>query len=116
MMYGLKTETIHAIQEVLLTYPEVEKAILYGSRAKGNYRPGSDIDLTLTGETLNLTILQKIENELDDLLLPYKICSTISKGSVKYFTKKQMSKIPLLADPPPAAATQKTNPAPGFLC
>ena len=73
MMYGLKTETIHAIQEVLLTYPEVEKAILYGSRAKGNYRPGSDIDLTLTGETLNLTILQKIEHELDDLLLPYKI-------------------------------------------
>ncbi|MFZ4561071.1 MAG: nucleotidyltransferase domain-containing protein [Saprospiraceae bacterium] len=79
MMYGLKTETIHAIQEVLLTYPEVEKAILYGSRAKGNYRPGSDIDLTLTGETLNLTILQKIEHELDDLLLPYKIDLSLLK-------------------------------------
>ncbi len=73
MMFGLKTETINAIQEVFAKYPEVEKSILYGSRAKGNYRPGSDIDLTLLGEKLTLTILQKIENELDDLLLPYKI-------------------------------------------
>jgi len=73
MMFGLKTETINAIQEVFTNYPEVEKSILYGSRAKGNYRPGSDIDLTLLGEKLTLTILQKIENELDDLLLPYKI-------------------------------------------
>jgi predicted nucleotidyltransferase len=47
--------------------------VLYGSRAKGNYRPGSDIDLTLLGESLNLTELQKIELELDDLMLPYKI-------------------------------------------
>jgi len=72
-MFGLKTETIQAIREVLAKYPEVEKAILYGSRAKGNYRPGSDIDLTLAGDKLTLTTLQKIENELDDLLLPYKI-------------------------------------------
>ncbi|WP_293013047.1 nucleotidyltransferase domain-containing protein [Mongoliibacter sp.] len=47
--------------------------MLYGSRAKGNYRPGSDIDLTLLGESLDLTELQKIEIELDDLMLPYKI-------------------------------------------
>lgn len=52
---------------------EVEIALLYGSRVIGNYRPGSDIDLTLKGENLNLTVLHKIENELDDLLLPYKI-------------------------------------------
>ncbi len=73
MIFGLKTETIKAIQEVLAKFPEVDKVILYGSRAKGNYRPGSDIDLTLVGEKLNLTTLQKIENELDELLLPYKI-------------------------------------------
>jgi type I restriction enzyme S subunit len=79
MMFGLKTETMEAIREVLAKYPEVEKAILYGSRAIGNYRPGSDIDLTLTGEKLNLSILQKIENDLDDLLLPYKIDLSLHK-------------------------------------
>ncbi|GIV41538.1 MAG: hypothetical protein KatS3mg034_0848 [Vicingaceae bacterium] len=79
MMYGLKITTIQSIQDVFKKYPEVEKAILYGSRAKGNYKPGSDIDLTLIGDKLNLTILQKIENELDDLLLPYKIDLSIHK-------------------------------------
>ena len=54
-------------------YPQIEKATLYGSRAKGNYRNGSDIDLTLKGEALTLSILSKVETELDDLLLPYKI-------------------------------------------
>jgi predicted nucleotidyltransferase len=53
-------------------HPEIEKAILFGSRAKGNYKPASDIDLTLVGDDLTLTIQQTIENELDDLLLPYK--------------------------------------------
>ena len=72
-MIGLNDTDIHKIQEVFASHPEVEKAILYGSRAKGNYKPASDIDLTLLGTGLNLTIQQKIENELDDLLLPYKI-------------------------------------------
>lgn len=79
MIFGLKIATIQAIQDVFKKYPDVEKAILYGSRAKGNYRPGSDIDLTLVGKQLTLTTLQKIENELDDLLLPYKIDLSLHK-------------------------------------
>jgi len=73
MQFGLKPDTIARINGVLLAHPEVEQAMLYGSRAKGNYRAGSDIDLCLKGETITLTQLMKIENELDDLLLPYKI-------------------------------------------
>lgn len=72
-MFGLSTYTIHALWEVFRRYPEVERAILYGSRAKGGYRVGSDIDLTLEGAELNLTILQKIEWDIEELLLPYKI-------------------------------------------
>jgi predicted nucleotidyltransferase len=45
---------------------------VYGSRAKGNYKDGSDIDLTLVGgKDLTLHVMNKISNELDDLLLPY---------------------------------------------
>lgn len=72
-MYGLSEKTIHAIQGVFAKYAPVEKAILYGSRAKGNYRNGSDIDLVLVGEKLDLSQMFKIELELDDLMLPYKI-------------------------------------------
>lgn len=73
MPYGLKSDVIAQINGILATHPEIEQAILYGSRAMGNFRDGSDIDLCLQGETLTLTELLKIENELDDLLLPHKI-------------------------------------------
>ncbi len=72
-MYGLKDIHIKKIQYVFAGYSNIEKAVLYGSRAMGNYRNGSDIDLTLVGESLNLSTLLKIENEIDDLLLPYEI-------------------------------------------
>ena len=71
MRFGLKDETIKKINAVFEKFPQIEKAILYGSRAKGNFRNGSDIDLTLVGENLNLSIINKIELEIDDLLLPY---------------------------------------------
>lgn len=73
MPFGLQPKTIAAVQGVLSRYPQVERAIVYGSRAKGNYRPGSDIDLSLEGPLLTHQTLFRIENELDNLLLPYKI-------------------------------------------
>ena len=72
MPFGLRDTDIEKIVSVFTQYAEIEKAILYGSRAKGNYRNGSDIDLTLVGN-VDFTTLLKIENQLDDLLLPYKI-------------------------------------------
>ncbi|MGK4566984.1 nucleotidyltransferase domain-containing protein [Flavobacterium sp. 3HN19-14] len=83
---GLNISDIQKIQSVLNSYAEIEKAILFGSRAKGSYKPASDIDLTLVGQNLNLTIQQKIEGKLDDLLLPYKfdisIHHTISNAAL----------------------------------
>jgi predicted nucleotidyltransferase len=50
----------------------VEKAVLYGSRAKGNYKNGSDIDLALVGgKDLTREVLYRIMDEIDELLLPY---------------------------------------------
>lgn len=72
-MYGLKDKVVQEIGGIFSQYPQIEKAILYGSRARGNYRNGSDIDLTLQGKGLTLTMLFRIETELDDLMLPYKI-------------------------------------------
>jgi predicted nucleotidyltransferase len=72
MPFGLSTATTEKVRKVLAEHPQVEQAILYGSRALGTYKNGSDIDLTLVGGQLDLSLLLKIENELDDLLLPYK--------------------------------------------
>jgi len=71
MLYGLKPNIIEAIKSVFSKYAQIEKVILYGSRAKGNYINGSDIDLTCVGSELNLSLIHKIENDIDDLLLAY---------------------------------------------
>ncbi len=71
MKFGLKDNTINKINSVFVKYSEVETIIIYGSRAKGNFRNGSDIDLTLKGKDLTSTILSKIYFEIDELNTPY---------------------------------------------
>ena len=73
MNHGLSTAAVNCIVAVFSHHPEIEKAVLYGSRAKGNYRTGSDIDLTLFGRDLDLKLLGRIDGEFDDSSLPYKI-------------------------------------------
>jgi len=71
MKFGLEDNVITAINSVFEKFSEVEEAIIYGSRAKGNHRVGSDIDLTLIGKDLDYSILTKINIEIEELNLPY---------------------------------------------
>lgn len=73
MKYGLKESVIEKIHQVFSSIAQVEEAILYGSRAKGNFRNGSDIDIVLKGKGLNLQVMNQIGSKLDDLLLPYML-------------------------------------------
>jgi predicted nucleotidyltransferase len=73
MNHGLSPATVAKICGVFARFPSVEKVVLYGSRAKGTSKPGSDIDLTLLGDSLTSAELGAIADELDDLLLPYQI-------------------------------------------
>jgi predicted nucleotidyltransferase len=50
--FGLTHSDLHAIKQVLAKYPQIEQAIIFGSRAKGNYKPGSDVDIALKGAHL----------------------------------------------------------------
>ena len=69
--FGLKIEVIHKVRTVLARFPQIREVILYGSRALGTYKPGSDIDLTFKGELLNNQVINKISISLDELYLPY---------------------------------------------
>lgn len=71
--FGLPQTTIRIIRDILAKVPAVDKAVIYGSRAKGNNRPGSDIDLTLFGRDLDLDMLGKIATDLDELPIPYQV-------------------------------------------
>lgn len=68
---GIKPEILNLVTAVFKTYEAIETVVLYGSRAKGTYHAGSDIDITLTGGKLNDSMVGRIEEDIDNLLLPY---------------------------------------------
>nr|VFK19663.1 MAG: Nucleotidyltransferase domain-containing protein [Candidatus Kentron sp. LPFa]VFK33623.1 MAG: Nucleotidyltransferase domain-containing protein [Candidatus Kentron sp. LPFa] len=71
--FGLDETVIERINGAFTAFPSIKKVMLYGSRAKGNYRSGSDIDLTIIGTGVTEQEILALENRLDDLLLPYTI-------------------------------------------
>lgn len=73
IQFGLNQEDIDKINHVFAAYEGIDSVIIYGSRAKGNFKAGSDIDLTILENSIPFPTFLEIENTLDDLLLPYKI-------------------------------------------
>jgi type I restriction enzyme, S subunit len=73
MKFGLTDEIIAGIEQVFETNSKVDKAIIFGSRAKGNFREGSDIDIAIKGKELSFKDIISLSGKLEDLELPYKI-------------------------------------------
>jgi predicted nucleotidyltransferase len=72
MEYGLSDRTLNTLNSIFRKYPGIRQVVLYGSRAKGKYRNGSDIDLSLkTGENFTFSDLLHIGNDFDDSDMPY---------------------------------------------
>jgi predicted nucleotidyltransferase len=72
MSYGLSETHIKAIMDVLADNNRVEQVILFGSRAKGTFHPGSDIDIALKGAELKHNDLLNLSIALDELWLPIR--------------------------------------------
>lgn len=70
---GLKPEDISLLRQIIFSHPTVEDAILFGSRAKGEWKKFSDIDISLIGENITHTDLIKIIMEIEDTDLPYTV-------------------------------------------
>lgn len=68
---GLSPQVVEKILTEFRKFPQLETAILYGSRALGTYKAGSDIDLSFLGKDLNQESVWKVSEALDDTLLPY---------------------------------------------
>ncbi len=71
MKFGISDITHLKLKSVFHQYPEIEEVVLYGSRAKGNFRSGSDIDISLIGEHITADIRSKICQKIDSLNTPY---------------------------------------------
>jgi len=74
MQFGLTDKTLNTLYSIFQKYTDIKEVILYGSRAKGNYRKGSDIDISLkTGEDFSFTNLLRISGDFDDSDMPYLV-------------------------------------------
>lgn len=70
--YGLSETDISDVLSILQKNQKIYKISLFGSRAKGVFKDGSDVDLALMGVNLELNDILDASNEIEELLLPFK--------------------------------------------
>ena len=70
---NLDKKTAKKIKDTILQNNKIKEVILFGSRAKGSTKSGSDIDLSLVGDDIHFKDLCEISSKLDEINLPYKI-------------------------------------------
>lgn len=71
-MSGLKENEIAQLKHCFSRFKEIEKGILFGSRAMGNYKNGSDVDIVLVGDKINHKTITQIVNALEETVMPYE--------------------------------------------
>lgn len=91
--FGLSAQVIDRIIKLFPLFPEIERVVIYGSRALGRYENGSDIDLCFVGEKLTLKTILSIRCKLDDLNLPYKIDTALYHQIENYDLKDHIDRV-----------------------
>lgn len=69
--FGLSERAVNLLIALFAAEPLIQKVVIYGSRAKGNYREGSDIDISLDAPNLDAAAFSRLCTAADDLLLPW---------------------------------------------
>ena len=73
MKFGLSDTVVQELQDVFRRYADIEKVLIFGSRSKGNYHSGSDIDLAVIGKNIDYRLLLNVQCDIEDLELLYSI-------------------------------------------
>lgn len=68
---GLTEQHLAILSQACGRYPEIEDAVIFGSRAKGNYKPGSDIDIAIKGPQVTRRTVAGLCSDLEDSALPF---------------------------------------------
>lgn len=71
--FGLSQKIIALLIKVFSSYHQIDKVVIFGSRAKGTFHPGSDIDLAVFSNQLTYDEFQKLRLDIENLSLLYKV-------------------------------------------
>ncbi len=89
MNFGITDKSYQLLIDTFSKQTEVEQVIIFGSRAKGNYKGGSDIDLAIKGNNITPKLAMDISAFLnEDLPIPYKI-DVIDYASLEHAALKE---------------------------
>jgi uncharacterized protein len=89
MNYGIPESSMNMITQMMQSRKEIEKAIIFGSRAIGNYKNGSDVDIAIFGDGITLEIVSEVSVKLnEELPLPYYF-DILHYGSIKHEALKK---------------------------
>ena len=91
-MFGLYPNSYKEIISIFQKYENIEKVIIYGSRAKGNFREGSDIDFTIFG-SINYNELIKLKHEFYDSKIPYLVDISIYNQLSSVSLKEHINRV-----------------------
>ncbi len=85
--FGIERETLEKIIEIFKRYKQVKKVCIFGSRARGDFKKGSDIDICVWLDDNGENIIYRIEDELEEiniiLLFDIVVFNNITKESLK---------------------------------
>ena len=74
MKFGLTEADISYIKQVIAGFKEIESALIFGSRAMGNFKPGSDIDICIKGKGVTYTTVASLKANLEEMgPMPYQV-------------------------------------------
>jgi len=92
MKFGLSENIVNILKNFFSSFPEIQEVKIYGSRAKGNFRKGSDIDFALYGD-IDFETLARIKTEIDELPTPYKFDITDYKTLAHKGLKEHIDRV-----------------------
>ena len=91
--FGLPESDLEYLINTIKQFPEIDKAVIFGSRAMGNFKKGSDVDIALLGKIKEETLLKISRNFNEESPLPYffdvLIFENINNGDLKVHILKE---------------------------
>ena len=71
--FGIPSDVLERIVQTIRLEKRIKEIILFGSRAKGEFKKGSDIDIAVIADTLQFDELNQIRVNISELLTPYSV-------------------------------------------
>lgn len=91
--FGLTQRDMDTINRILIEYPEVTEVHIFGSRAKGNSKPGSDIDLAIVNTGVSERTIRHLKADFEDSSLPYRVDIVDSNETIHHELKEHIQRV-----------------------